>query len=253
VVEAPKRSEIDLLVDAAHELRSPLNSLQGYGELIARGEVAQHELQTIGESICRQAERLNQTVNDILELAALDAHGLGKIRLDQSSVEAILSDCVDALGDERSERLVVLLPNEPLPEVQLDRRRIVRVLLNVIDNALKYSARSSPVLVHVFLTPRFPPTPRDLVIEIEDQGIGMDSETRAKAFTRFHRSPRVAEIPGTGLGLAIAQEIVRLHQGSISISSRETKGTTVTIRLPAEVKAGSKRHSPDSIETQLPP
>lgn len=229
---ATLQNEVDLLSDAAHELRSPLASLKGYGDLIAKGRVAGIELQRIGERIRMQANRLSETVDDILALAQIEAHRGANFKLRLHSVEQLLADALDALGPERSERIEVMLPSEAVPAVWVDRAQMTRAFLNVLDNACKYSPENETIDVRITLLGGVNASSPRVSIRVADRGIGIDRRDACRAFERFFRAESVSILPGSGLGLAITEQIIRLHRGSVRLRSRLGVGTIVSILLP---------------------
>lgn len=201
---AHSSSEVDLLSDAAHELRSPLAYLKGYGELIANGRIAGADLRRIGERISLQASRLSETVDDILELARIEAHRGATFKLRHHSITQLMGDAVDALGPERSERIEIWLPPSPLPPVWVDRGKLCRALLNILDNACKYSSVDAPITARISVRGEPVGVPTRVSIHIRDQGVGMERKDAQRAFERFFRAESISALPGSGLGLAIA-------------------------------------------------
>lgn len=227
------QSRINLLHDAAHEIRSPLACLKGYGDLLTRGDLSRDDLHDIGERIRRQAARLSETVEDILELTEIDAHCGANFRFRTTDVESILHDALDAIEPERSERVEIRIRNAPVPQMLADPARLTRALINVLDNALKYSDGRRRVTLSA--RAEFKNDNRGgphLLIRVHDRGIGMSESDARQAFKRFFRSQAVSHLPGTGLGLAIAQQIVRLHRGELKLTTRLGYGTVVTMSLP---------------------
>lgn len=233
---APRRdmrpNEIGLLNDAAHELRSPLACLRGYGDLIADGRVAGDELRVLGERIRLQARRLSETVDDILELAQIDAHRGANFNLHPHPVERLIADALDALGPERSERVEVLVPEHPLPALWVDRSKLTRALLNLLDNACKYSPAHAPVILRVGLRGGSPTNPKHLSFHVRDHGTGISPEDTRRVFDRFFRAARTSELPGSGLGLPISRQIAQLHHGALRLRSQLGAGTIASLVLP---------------------
>jgi len=224
--------DIDLLSDAAHEIRSPLARLKGYGDLLAHGQVSSAEIQRLGERIRMQANRLADTVDDILELARIEAFGGNNLRLHPTDPKALILDVLDGLSFEDSERISVICTTESLPPVMVDRARISRALVNVLDNACKYSPPGHPITIRTSLR-RPTPSTGWVAIHIRDHGIGIGEEDAGRAFERFFRSETVIKQPGSGLGLAITEQIVRLHKGKIRLRGRPGRGTVAALLLPA--------------------
>lgn len=231
-----QRSKIDMLSDAAHEIRSPLARLQGYGELLEHGRIPSGEIQAIGERIRRQASRLASTVDDILELARIEAHGGRNFRLRPTNAQALILEVLDGMPVDESERISLVHTAEPLLPVMVDPSRMGRALINLFENACKYSPPGRPITVRISLR-RPSPTAPWVAIHVRDHGMGISQEDASRAFGRFYRSEAVSSVPGSGLGLAIAEQIVRLHDGRIQLRGRCGSGTIASLMLPAAVTA----------------
>jgi signal transduction histidine kinase len=223
---------VDLLYDAAHELRSPLAYLKGYGELIANGRIEVADLRRIGERIRLQASRLSETVDDILELARIEAHGGANFKLRLHSISQLMGDALDALGPERSERIEIQLPSGSIPHVWVDRSKLCRALVNVFDNACKYSPSDTPITVRIGVRGGAGGVPTRVSGHVRDHGLGMERKDAQRAFERFFRAKSDSALPGSGLGLAITEQIIRLHRGRVSLRSRRGVGTIVSIVVP---------------------
>jgi len=176
---------VDLLYDAAHELRSPLAYLKGYGELIANGRIEVADLRRIGERIRLQASRLSETVDDILELARIEAHGGANFKLRLHSISQLMGDALDALGPERSERIEIQLPSGSIPHAWVDRSKLCRALVNVFDNACKYSPSDTPITVRIGVRGGAGGVPTRVSVHVRDHGLGMERKDAQRAFERF--------------------------------------------------------------------
>ena len=229
---AKPSSKVDLLCDAAHELRSPLAYIKGYGELIASGRIDETDLRRIGERIRLQASRLSETVDDILELARIEAHRGANFKLRLHPITQLMSDALDALGPERSERIEIRLPSDSIPPLWVDRSKLCRALLNVFDNACKYSPGDTPITVRIGVRGGASGVPTRVSVHVRDHGLGMERADAQRAFERFFRAESVSALPGSGLGLAITEQIIRLHRGRLSLHSRRGIGTIISILLP---------------------
>jgi signal transduction histidine kinase len=174
-----------------------------------------------------------QLVGDLLFMAQVEA---GKLALDLEEVQLreLVDECLEAarpIADDRGIELVAEV--EETPSMLGDRSRLSQVLDNLISNALKFTPRSGRVSVRVSMAGH------EVVVEIQDTGVGIPSAEQDRLFERFFRSSTASEqaIPGTGLGLTIAKAIVERHEGSIAIESTEGVGTTVSVRLPVRTVA----------------
>ncbi|RYC70134.1 PAS domain S-box protein [Spirosoma sordidisoli] len=214
---------------ASHEFRTPLATIQSSVDLIklymelpldnARASVQRH-LSVIEKEI----DQFNTLLSDILTIGAIES---GKVSFKPRWVDVvaickeIIATHFNARPDQRSVQLVVAASPRP---VYLDAKLISHVVVNLLSNAFKFST-SHPQLHLGF-------TDTTLVIQIIDEGIGIPAAEQATVFQAFFRASNTAGIPGTGLGLVISRQFVELHDGQLTLSSEEHKGTTCTITLP---------------------
>jgi signal transduction histidine kinase len=232
--------ELDRLKDeflslVSHELRTPLTSIRGYLDLVLDGEAGDvnPEQRRFLEAVERNSGRLLRLVGDLLFVAQADA---GRLSLERGRVDLseLAAHCVEEAAPAATEKSVSLvLLAEPVPSLVGDRGRLAQVLDNLVSNALKFTPEGGSVQV------RTRAGGNQVVLEVEDSGIGIPAADQPRLFERFFRSA-VAEdqaIPGTGLGLAIVKAIVEAHSGQISISSREGLGTTFRVELPLVARA----------------
>jgi two-component system phosphate regulon sensor histidine kinase PhoR len=222
----------DFLSNVSHEFRTPLTSILGYLELTLEREddlpdgVAEH-LQVAR----RNAVRLERLVEDLLAINA------GSFRVDPvpTDVGRLLADAASS-GYVRATRAGLRLVNRApsyLPAV-VDPMRLGQAVDNLLTNAVKYNRRGGSITLDARRGED------GLVIEVEDTGIGIESEDLHRIFDRFFRSPtvRATAVPGVGLGLLITKTIVSEHQGSITVTSERGKGTCFTILIPQPAMHG---------------
>lgn len=232
------------LATAAHELKTPLTPLLGQAQLlqrrIDRGVVEVERDRRSAAVIVAQAHRLNRLVGSLLDLERLRS---GRIELSLASVD--LAALVSRLAGEleptlTNHTLSVEIPPEPVL-VPGDELRLEQVLLNLLQNALKYSPDGGQVTIRILLDGG------RVGVEVSDQGIGIPEAEIARVFNPFYRSAAAERgaVPGLGVGLALVNEIVTLHSGSVTVSSTEGVGSTFTIWLPT---AGPLRQSADGEE-----
>ena len=230
------RAKDAFISNVSHELRTPLTSISGYVELISDGELGELSpgLAQAVDVIGRNTGRLRSLVEDLLTLSAYDA---SEVRLDRTNLDlaALLSECHGALVPllVRRELDVRVQPAPDLRRIEADRTQLERVVLNLMSNAVKFTPDGGRVLV------RAENAGENVVVTVEDSGIGIPADEQERLFSRFFRSSlsMSAEIQGTGLGLALTKTLVEQHGGSVSLTSAEGVGTTVTVRLP--VTAGA--------------
>ncbi|MGH7411573.1 MAG: ATP-binding protein, partial [Candidatus Methylomirabilis sp.] len=245
----------ELVANVSHELRTPLTSIRGYLETLLEGGLEDREhARPFLEVIHKHTERLGRLLEDLLDLSNLE---LGKITLHRRPIN--LADVVEgAIAIYRSQaakqeiELREELPGD-LPLVMADRDRVMQVLINLLDNGLKFTPKGGTVQV----TARLVPSPRSTVhdgtipasqlstvnsqpdrelveISVEDTGIGISSQDLPRITERFYRvdKARSREMGGTGLGLAIVKHLVKAHGGELFIESQLNKGTRVRFHLP---------------------
>jgi two-component system phosphate regulon sensor histidine kinase PhoR len=223
-----ERIKRDFVVNVSHELKTPLTAIKGFVETLAqraRGEDASH----LG-IIRRNTDRLIAIVDDLLTLSEIEAKELGpdKGTVDvRALAESILKIFERPAGEKGLE---LALEAEPaLPPVQADPSQLEGLLINLVDNAVKYTDKGK-------ITVRLALDGRRLRIEIADTGIGIDPDHQGHIFERFYvvDKSRAKKFGGTGLGLSIVKHIVQGHQGTVSVRSRLGEGTTFTVLLPVD-------------------
>lgn len=221
------RVRTDFVANISHELRTPIGAISLIAEnLIAElGEAPQGHY---AEVILAEVTRLNETLNDLLELARIEFEGLSR----RQSVD--LSKVIEgAVGRLRNAALIksVMLVVERNPEIFIegDRAQLTSAISNLIDNAVKFSPVGSIVKIEGRLEDG------RAYVSVADNGPGIALEHQARVFERFYRvdDARSRETGGTGLGLAIVRHIAMLHGGDVSIESEVGVGTKLTLNLPA--------------------
>jgi two-component system phosphate regulon sensor histidine kinase PhoR len=233
-----ERVRRDFVANVSHELRTPLTAIRGYSETLLTGAVEDRDLaRRFVAVIDRHAERLNRLVDDLLTLSDLE---LGRTRLHRTAVDAEeVIDRVFEVMSDKAARAGIALQREPAPDttrLDADPDRVEQVLLNLVDNAIKYTPRGGRVTVRARPTPEPGSAEVDAVeLSVHDTGVGVPSRDLPRLTERFYRvdAARSRELGGTGLGLAIVKHIVQAHGGSMRIESEINRGTTVYLYLPA--------------------
>jgi two-component system sensor histidine kinase SenX3 len=221
------RVRTDFVANISHELRTPIGAISLMAEnLIA--EMGESESARLAEIILNEVTRLNETVNDLLDLARIEFDGLSKR---ESIHTARVID--EAVGRIRSAALAksVMIVVEDNPDMSVigDRAQLVSAVGNLIDNAVKYSDQGSIVKVEVRREDG------RMLISVADNGPGIAAEHLGRVFERFYRvdDARSRGTGGTGLGLAIVRHIALLHGGDASVNSELGVGSTFTLSIPA--------------------
>jgi two-component system OmpR family sensor kinase len=220
--------------DASHELQTPLTILKGEVEVALRSQRSPEEYQRILESGLDEINRINRLVEGLLLLARADS---GMLRMDRRPVnlkELSLEVCdqMKVMADERS----ICLRTDSLDSVTLlgDREHLRRLLLNLVDNAIKYTSQNGSVILSLQADEEW------ACLKISDTGIGLSKEEQAQIFSRFHRAAeaRARDEKGVGLGLNIACSIAKAHGGTIEVESTPGRGSTFAVLLPTNPTFG---------------
>jgi signal transduction histidine kinase len=228
--EAARSSEQlknELLSMVSHELRTPLTLIKGYtGLLLSSNRFDQEELKKALLTLDREADKLTRLVADLLDMSHIEAGNL-KLQMDDYPVSEIIESVEKALSlVAREHQLEVQIP-EDLPPVRADRVRIGQVLINLCDNAAKYSAPGSRIAIEAC------PAEEQVIISVLDQGEGISGEANNQIFNRFyHTKSPPTQRGGLGLGLAICRGIIAAHGGKIWVQSARGAGAKFSFSLP---------------------
>jgi signal transduction histidine kinase len=221
----------DLVAEMVHELRTPLSSLSAASHLLQRSELEAGQRSRIQQTIFNEVQRLNELTTNFLELSRLES---GRVRFEREPVhiEGLIRECMEILrplADAEGINLEIDA-GQLLTPVLGDRNQLKRLLLNLINNAIKYNQKGG--WVRVSLRREDP----GVILEVSDNGRGIPPEGLEKLFDRFYRVPELeGRVAGTGLGLTIAKRIVQNHGGQITVNSELGKGTTFRVVLPLDV------------------
>ena len=233
-LEAVRR---DFVANISHELKTPVGALGLLAETLA-GERDPEVVHRLAEKMQREAFRVSDTIDDLLQLSQIEAGELPT--REPLAVHLVLADAVDRTRAAAELRDVKLVIEEPDDDVSVlgDRRQLVSAVANLCDNAVKYSDAGH----HVTISTRS--VGETVEIAIADQGIGIPAADIARVFERFYRVDRARsrETGGTGLGLAIVRHAASNHQGEVRVTSREGEGSKFTLILPAGPGATAANH-----------
>ena len=228
-LQAAWQAQRQFAADASHELRTPLTSLAGYIDVLNKG--ARDDPDTLSHilgAMRGEVDRMTRLVRDLVSLARLDAGD--QLRLERLDVTRLVEDVFEQTKAMAPHREIHLRGSDGA-WVNVDVDRMRQVLLNLADNALKYTPAEAQVN---FAVQRYDST---VQVSVADSGPGIAPADREHLFDRFYRAEqsRTREKGGAGLGLAIAKKIVEAHRGTISVSSPTEGGTVFSLQLPAAV------------------
>lgn len=220
----------EFVANVSHELRTPLTTVKSYTETLMEGaiddrEVAMHFLSVMD----KEADRMTTLVKDLLELSRIDNHQI-QLYLKELDIKYLIEEALCAHKihiSKKGHQLVYQVDEEATYKIYADETRIKQVIHNILSNAIKYSI--DPGFIRVMLSKQ----DEDIIVCIEDTGIGIPAEDIDRIFERFYRvdKARSRKMGGTGLGLSIAKELVELHGGTIAISSTVGQGTQVKLQF----------------------
>lgn len=230
-LQAARQMQIDFVADVSHELRTPLTSIKGMVETLREGAIDDPQVRDrFLETADNETDRLIRLVNDLLLLSRVDSEALNLRRQSEDLLQLVQAS-VERLGPQAEARGLSLRveADSSIPSVWVDTDRIQQVLVNLLDNAIKFSRPGDTVTVKVAAGPG--PSAQ---VQVCDQGIGIPAEDLPHVGRRFYRTDKARSraAGGSGLGLAIAQSLVHAHGGRIWLESQEGEGTVVSFTLP---------------------
>ena len=216
----------EFVVNVSHELKTPLSAIKGFVETMEPSIGAENRGYL--EIVRRNTERMIAIVDDLLVLARLEDKGtaIEKGRVDIAALATTILKMFEKPAGDKG--LVLALEADPaLPKISADPYEIERLLINLVDNAVKYTDKGRVLL-------RLGSDGKSFTIEVADTGLGIGAEHLPHIFERFYLvdKSRSKKLGGTGLGLSIVKHIVLAHRGTISVKSRPGEGTTFTVSLP---------------------
>lgn len=222
------RMKTEFLGTAAHELRSPLTTLQGYAELLmVRSDFSPEEVRRFVGYIHEQAVHLANLVSDLLDVSKIEAGAAFPIKPVQTNPREIFQKAVNEWQSRTEKHNIILNEPDTWPTLKVDEARLDQTLNNLLSNAIKYSPSGGDITVTVRRSPI------DLQVSIADNGIGMTTDEQQHVFEKFWRADASSTaIEGTGLGMVIVKHIIESHGGKIWLTSQKGKGTTFKFSLP---------------------
>ncbi|HEV3097286.1 MAG TPA: PAS domain-containing sensor histidine kinase [Candidatus Dormibacteraeota bacterium] len=225
-----------LMLAASHELKTPLTTLKGLSELLLDFDLSEAQRRELLQDLHGQADRMEQLIGDILSVSRIDS---GRVSVDFSRVDvaSVVQHVCDEVRPMLKGRMLKCRVPEDLPAVMGEARKLHQILVNLVNNAIKYSEPGTQITLSVR-------GDRSAVrFEVSDQGVGIRKEHMPRLFEKFYRAddPAVRRTSGTGLGLYIVRSLVMMLGGQVHVRSRPGKGTVFIVTLPrAEATARSR-------------
>ncbi len=225
----------EFISSVSHELRTPLTAIKGWGETLLTLDPSETDTLKRGmKVIIGETERLSDMVEELLDFSRIQS---GRFTLVKTSMDVLaeIGEAVLVYREKAAREGISIVYHEPqlLPFIFGDKNRLRQTFINIIDNAIKYSEPGGTVTVQAQADEQ------DIIISVSDTGCGIKEEDLPKVKTKFYKANLTRR--GSGIGLAVAEEIITLHNGTLDIDSTFGEGTTVTIRLPINLKKNDVR------------
>lgn len=219
----------DFVANVSHELRTPITSIKGFAETLLDGAYKDEKmLLSFLEIIHKESNRLQMLIHDLLELSKIEQHGFS-VNIIETSLQEVLirgAELTSARLDEKNMDFNVDIFRDV--HVMGDANRLMQIITNLITNAITYSPENTTITIRLKEDEEYG------IIEIEDQGIGIEKNEIPRVFERFYRVDRARSrnSGGTGLGLAIVKHLIEAHHGKIQVDSEVGKGTNMKVFIP---------------------
>ncbi|MFH1457616.1 MAG: ATP-binding protein [Candidatus Omnitrophota bacterium] len=230
-VKLISRRKTDFVSSVSHELRTPLTSIKGYAAILLSEKLGAlpSQLKERLEKINRHSDELAQFVNDLLDISRIES-GRVSMKRESQDLKTIIEEVADLLSiiiKEKQIEFSYSVPQEA-QTVFVDHSQIKRVLINLINNAIKFTPSGGKITVLCHSANN------EVQVDVHDTGYGIPESSIEKIFEEFYRvdNPINQEVKGTGLGLALVKNIIEAHQGKIWVKSKLDKGSTFSITLP---------------------
>jgi len=220
----------DFVANVSHELRTPISSIKGYAETLLEGALEDKDNAKEFISIIYQdSNRLASLINDLLDLSKIES---GKLKMSFAALDpvSLIKKAVTVIDNQAKAKSITLKINitQSLPNIKADEIRFSQVMINLLDNAIKYSSEGGTATISAKVVDD------TLQIDISDTGIGISEKDLPRIFERFYRvdKARSRELGGTGLGLSIVKHIVSVHRGQVWVKSELGHGSTFSFTIP---------------------
>jgi len=222
------RMKSDFVSNVSHELKTPLSLIRLFGETLEMERVTSDEKRReYYQIITKESERLTHLINNVLSFSRIEA-GKKRYEFEHADIAEVVKRTVDAyrFHIERAGFQLEVDIAEELPEIRVDSDAISQALLNLLSNAVKYSDEQKHITVRAVMRGD------EIVVEIEDKGVGIKKEEQKRIFDKFYRGNTVRQSGGSGLGLTLVKHIIEAHNGRVEVESEEGKGSKFSLIIP---------------------
>jgi signal transduction histidine kinase len=228
-LEAASRHKSEFLATMSHELRTPLNAIIGFSQVLKQqmyGPLNERQADYV-DDVLSSGQHLLNLINDILDLAKVEA---GRMELQPSTFELPqLLENAASMVRERATRQgigLTVATDSSVGEMEGDERKVKQILFNLLSNAVKFTPSGGSITLAARAADG------ELVISVQDTGIGISADDQEKIFEEFYQVGASRTQEGTGLGLALTRRLVELHRGQLTVESAPGVGSTFTVTLP---------------------
>lgn len=247
--------KLDFVSMAAHELRTPITSIQGYAGLLkqAATKLSPDDNDSL-QKLLLSSEILANLVDNLLNVSRIE-QGRLILKITHITMGKLVKEVVDTImptAIEKKQKITILGNHEVLPQVLGDPARIKQVVTNLLSNAIKYTPELGSIIISI--SEQQDANKRILVVAVSDNGQGIAKEAMPHLFTKFFRAanPLVMEAKGTGLGLYISKSIIDMHMGKIWATSEKERGSTFAFALPIPSEADLKEYEEKAKNEEAP-
>jgi signal transduction histidine kinase len=222
----------DFIKIASHELKTPVTTIRGYVQLLMQMNKNGNDQMLISSlvTIDKHVSKLTKLISDLLDVTKIET-GIFHLSKENFNINELISELSGDIQSTNSSHKIIFTPGIET-SLFADKDRISQVLINLIVNAIKYSPKADKVIISTQLQND------DIIVSVQDFGIGIDTDDHKKVFERFYRVQGKNEktFPGFGIGLFIAKEIISNHNGKIWVESEKGKGSVFYFSLPVNTK-----------------
>jgi len=224
-LEAALAKKDEFISLASHELKTPLTSISGYLQVMERSSSAEPN-KTFVKKTVQQVKKLTNLVSELLDVSKIEAGRLQLVRK-PANIREVIKESIELIGHSNPGQEIVFVSSADDVSALIDRHRIEQVMMNLMSNAIKYTPGKAKIEI------RLSADEKQVKVEVQDRGIGIADDHKAKIFTKFHRVDELNPvISGLGIGLYISKQIIERHAGSLWVDSEPGKGSCFCFTIP---------------------